>query len=591
MLRKNQIGDKVHKLLLTLRRTPPLLLENPFLLSHASSLFFRRGPYASLQYLYDRSRERYVLPHKDFLSFLHSPEQEAVRTPPAVLTSEPLVSIIIPFKDTPHLLRRCVFSLLQKATYRHVEIILLNNNSSLPQTFSLLEEFRRFPQIRVYERPGPFNYSRLNNFGASVARGDYLLFLNSDTEISNPSSLEALLAYSLREEVGAVGAKLLYPNGSLQHMGIDLSSTGEALLLFKGLSSRAQQSLGVSSLAWSPPAVMGACLMVRKEWYEEVRGMDERLSIYYNDIDLCLRLSALGKRCVFMPDATLIHHESQTISFTPLSSTLLDEEKHFFLAKHLAFFHHRTPSFALDTPFLHHSLVREAIRLTKRLNRKFAHHSLPRLAVYTALYHGKGELLEQKPFPGVDYYCFTDDPSLRSRSWKVVYLPQVPAVRGRKDKYIKFFPEALLGNYAFSLYMDAAFRLEISPHYLVTRYLQDTSLALFSHPTRNCVYDEGQACIDLEKDDPKRIRSQVEAYCAQDYPPHNGLFYGGILLRRHGDPSLLSFMERWFQELGRYSLRDQISFPYLSSLFALPYCVIPGTPFLVAGQYRGFQRY
>jgi len=221
---------------------------------------------------------------------------------------EPLVSIVIPTRDRVELLRACVSSILQRSTWKRIEILVVDNRSSDPVT---LEYLRSLPAPhRILAYPGEFNWSAINNFAAREARGDHLLFLNNDVEVVAPDWIEAMLEHAQRPEVGAVGAKLLYPDGTVQHAGVVLGIGGFADHAFRHLSGEAPGYLGLASLVRDVSAVTGACMMVRREVFESLGGVDERLRVAFNDVDFCLRL---GERClavVYTPHALLTHHES-----------------------------------------------------------------------------------------------------------------------------------------------------------------------------------------------------------------------------------------------------------------------------------------
>jgi len=234
------------------------------------------------------------------------------------ILGNPLVSIIIPTRDRLTALKRCLDSIRDRTSYRNYEIILVNNGSKEADTLAYLGQLRRQENIQVLDHPIPFNYSALNNWGVGFARGDHLLFLNNDTEVINGEWLEALLEHSQRPEVGAVGAKLLFPNNTLQHAGvilglglIDGRPPGIAGHSHKYLRDSSHGYFGIPHIIRNYSAVTAACMMMRKEVFYEVGGFDaEHLPIAFNDVDLCLRLRERGYLIVYTPFAVLYHHES-----------------------------------------------------------------------------------------------------------------------------------------------------------------------------------------------------------------------------------------------------------------------------------------
>ncbi len=219
------------------------------------------------------------------------------------------VSIIIPTLDQPVLLRRCVHSLLTLTAYRNFEVLLIDTGSTDGRVLDFYAELAHEPRVQVLHRAGAFNYAATNNFGARRATGAHLLFLNNDVEVLEPDWLEEMLRWSQRPEVGAVGAKLLYPEGTIQHAGIVLG-VGH---LFAGAAEDYNDSLfGGPHWYRNFSAVTGACLMTRRDVFERAGEFDEAYAIAFNDVDLCLRIAAQGYRIVYTPFARLRHEEGAT---------------------------------------------------------------------------------------------------------------------------------------------------------------------------------------------------------------------------------------------------------------------------------------
>jgi glycosyltransferase involved in cell wall biosynthesis len=222
----------------------------------------------------------------------------------------PLVSIIIPTRDRAGLLKRCVESIQARTDYSPYEIIIVDNGSVEPETLAF---FRALEQqdVRVAAGSGAFNYSRLNNTAAAQARGGVLLFLNNDSEIDDAGWLTEMVSHAARAEVGAVGARLWYPDGTLQHGGVVLGLGGVAGHAFPHIPRGHPGYFNRAMLQQNCSAVTGACMAVRKTVFEELEGFDEvNLGVTFNDIDFCLRLTQRGYRVVWTPYANLIHHES-----------------------------------------------------------------------------------------------------------------------------------------------------------------------------------------------------------------------------------------------------------------------------------------
>jgi GT2 family glycosyltransferase len=235
----------------------------------------------------------------------------SVRRPPPA--PKPMVSIIVPTRDRANLLEQCARGVLEGTDYQPLELIIVDNGSTEPDALELLARLRQDPRVRVLERPEPFNFSRLNNIGVSYARGEILVLLNNDISMIRRDWLYELVANAVRPNVGAVGARLLYPNGSLQHGGVVLGIgpiPPVAGHLCVGAPAEDPGYLGHLVLARNVSAVTAACLAIRREVYDEAGGLDESIAVAFNDVDLCLRLRARGYDIVWTPAAELYHHES-----------------------------------------------------------------------------------------------------------------------------------------------------------------------------------------------------------------------------------------------------------------------------------------
>lgn len=224
---------------------------------------------------------------------------------------EPLVSIIIPNKDQKAVLKRALDSVFGKTTYRNYEIVIAENNSETDEIFAYYRELEKtHGNVRVVTWDKEFNYSAVNNFAAGHARGEYFLFLNNDVEVISPDWIEEMLGYCQREDVGAVGARLLYPDGSLQHCGVVVGLVGIAGHILQGEDAGKNGYFGRIAKSQDVSAVTGACMMTSKADFAAAGGFDEKLAIAYNDVDYCLKLRKRGKLVVYDAWAELTHYES-----------------------------------------------------------------------------------------------------------------------------------------------------------------------------------------------------------------------------------------------------------------------------------------
>ena len=247
-------------------------------------------------------------------------EVESTRAFPTIfqikypINGEPLISIVIPNKDHVEDLRRCITSIEKKSTWKNYEIVVVENNSVEQSIRDYYKELESDPKVKIVTYEGGFNYSKINNAGVKETKGEYLLFLNNDTEVISPDWMEQLLMYAQRKDVGAVGAKLYYADNTIQHAGvvIGLGAHRYAGHTHYKMPREHLGYMGRLCYAQDVTAVTGACLMVKKSIYEEVDGLDESFTISLNDVDLCLKIREKGYLNIFTPFAELYHYESKT---------------------------------------------------------------------------------------------------------------------------------------------------------------------------------------------------------------------------------------------------------------------------------------
>lgn len=260
-------------------------------------------------------------------------------TPPSFrlkreIIGDPKVSIIIPTYNRQDLVKVCIESIKEKSSYNNYEILLIDNNSNDPESLQYFEKLKEDPVIKVLKYNKPFNFSAINNFGAAHASGDHLLFLNNDTEVINQDWIEAMLEYSQLPEIGAVGAKLLYPNDTIQHAGVILGIGGVAGHSHKDAQRSDSGYMGRILVAQDLTAVTAACMMVKKSLFLEVGGFNEKdLSVAFNDVDFCLKIYDRGYRNIYTPFAELYHYESVSRGYedTPEKIARFEREANYML--------------------------------------------------------------------------------------------------------------------------------------------------------------------------------------------------------------------------------------------------------------------
>jgi len=247
----------------------------------------------------------------------------------------PLVSILIPNRDHCRDLEKCVRSIVDSSTYRNFEILIIENGSREKRTFQLYENLKSTGYVTVLDWDDEFNYASINNFAAEHSKGEILLFLNNDTEVIDPEWIEHMLEHAQREEVGAVGAKLLHSDHTVQHAGCFIGNISGPSHLYYRFSANSSGYFQRMRIIQNVSAVTGACMMTRKELFRKVGGFDEELKMLYNDIDYCMKLQEKSYFIVWTPHALLYHREMATrgASDTPEKIAREEKEKTFFFTK------------------------------------------------------------------------------------------------------------------------------------------------------------------------------------------------------------------------------------------------------------------
>lgn len=225
----------------------------------------------------------------------------------------PTVTILIPNKDHIETLKVCIDSILAQTTYQNYEIIIIENNSGEQKTFDYYEQLIKNPKINVfYFKEKVFNYSKIINFGVNSSNADYIVQLNNDIEILTKDWLERMISFAQREDVGAVGVKLLYPDKTVQHAGVILGINGVAGHAHKNYPKDHHGYMSRLQIIQNLSAVTAACIMTKREIYEQVGFMDEKFAVAFNDVDFCMKIRQLDKLIVYNPLIELVHYESKS---------------------------------------------------------------------------------------------------------------------------------------------------------------------------------------------------------------------------------------------------------------------------------------
>ncbi len=318
MFRKEYDGSQDHDMILRLTKEANQICHIPKIL-----YFWRSHPGSVADNIHVKSYaiDAGIRAVKDSVeSYGEHVEVESSKAFPSIyrlkykLYEEPLVSIVIPCKDKVDYTKCCVQSILTKSSYANFEILLVDNNSKEKETWEVYQELQKNSKIRVITWKQDFNFSSINNFAVKEAKGEILLFLNNDTKVINLSWIEEMLMYAQRKDIGVVGAKLYYADDTIQHAGV-LIGVGVHRVAGHSHYKQSKENLGYMGrlfYAQNVSAITAACMMVRRNVYEEIGGFDEDFAIAYNDVDFCMRVRKNGYSIIFTPYAELYHYESKS---------------------------------------------------------------------------------------------------------------------------------------------------------------------------------------------------------------------------------------------------------------------------------------
>jgi GT2 family glycosyltransferase len=265
------------------------------------------------------------------------------------LSQWPEVGVVIPTRDGAKLLAECFAGLQDRTDYPSFETVVVDNGSTAPAAVRLLQQIAATPRFRVIRHPGPFNFSAMSNMGAQVTKARVLLFLNNDIAMLDRNWLKAMVRWAMKPDIGVVGAKLVFPDGRLQHAGVVLGFGGIAGHVYRRLPKDHRGYLDELTAPHEVTAVTGACMAVERSKFEAVSGFDaENLPVDLNDIDFCLRIAERGWSNIWSPHATLIHHQSATRGF--------DRDPFALYRKERAYFVDRWAHVIRDDPYFHPGL-------------------------------------------------------------------------------------------------------------------------------------------------------------------------------------------------------------------------------------------
>jgi GT2 family glycosyltransferase len=292
------------------------LVENTNNISHISKvIYYRRNSADLLQPKIIEAEKRAIGEHLERIGCKGIIFDSAIKGTYRIqydIMDEPLVSIIIPTKDQRSSLEKCISSIVDSSTYKNFEIIIIENNSCEKETFHYYDSIKN-EKIRIIKWENEFNFPQIINFAVQHSKGDYCLYMNNDTEVITPSWIEQMLMYAQRPEIGAVGAKLYYPDNTIQHAGGVFGILDCCSHVYVGYNKNEAGYMNRLQIAQNISWITGACMMVKKSLHEKLEGWDVRYKIRFNDVDFCIKLLSEGYLNIFTPYAELYHYDSKSI--------------------------------------------------------------------------------------------------------------------------------------------------------------------------------------------------------------------------------------------------------------------------------------
>lgn len=316
MFRKSFDGSQDYDMVLRLTEQAKHIVHVPKILyywrAHKNSVADNIG---AKPYTLDAAR-RALAEHLERIGLRGAVEDSAIPSTYKInylIAGNPKVSIIIPNMDYVDTLRTCVNSIFEKTSYSNYEVVIVENNSKQKETFDYYEQLKENDKVKIVTWPDKFNYSAINNYGIrEAASGEYVLLLNNDIEVITPDWIQEMLMFAQRKDVGAVGAMLYYPDDTIQHAGVILGIGGVAGHSHKYFQRGSYGYMSRATIAQNLSAVTAACMLIRRDVWDEVEGLDEQYQVAFNDVDLCMRIRQAGYLIVWTPYAELYHYESKS---------------------------------------------------------------------------------------------------------------------------------------------------------------------------------------------------------------------------------------------------------------------------------------
>ncbi|MFE0558224.1 glycosyltransferase [Paenibacillus sp. NPDC058910] len=481
-----------------------------------------------------------------------------------------MIDVVICVHNGLDTVKACLESIHDKTT-QEINAIIIDDGSDKPTRQYLEQRARRF-DYKLIRHDKAQGYTASANQGLKQSTSRYCVLLNSDTVVTDQwleRLTETMESDSRNGIVGPLSNAASWQ--SIPHL--DRSQNG----LWPGMTIDQMAELVNRASDKIFPRVMllnGFCLMIRKEVIERIGYFDEKNFPvgYGEEDDYCLRARAADFKLKVATHCYIYHQKSASFG-SDRRKELASNGKAALYRKH----GEKTVKQSVQEMVEHQSLkeTRAKLKWLLACRKQIGTRNQRKNVIYTAITGNYDELQDPVQLSKhCDYYCFTDNPQLISRTWNIIYLDKIFADTARQARWVKIMPHLLFPTYEHSVWVDGNIRIVGDIDRFILKHIGTSPLVFYKHSHRNCIYKEAEACIALKKDQEDIILKQAALYKNAGYPMNNGLIESGVILRRHNDPIVTRTMTTWWRQVIRFSKRDQISFNYVAWKNNVPFTSI-----------------
>lgn len=483
-----------------------------------------------------------------------------------------MIDVVICVHNGLDAVKQCLTS-IQKNTTQSINLIIIDDGSN-QTTKEYLEQYTKQFRCKLIRHEKPQGYTASANHGLRQSTSRYCVLLNSDTIVTGQWLERLTETMESDNRIGIVGPLSNAASWqSVPHMDIRRNGLGP------NMSIEQMAELVHQASDKNFPRVMflnGFCLMIKKDVIDRIGYFDEKNFPvgYGEEDDYCLRARTANFKLKVATHCYIYHQKSASFG-TERRKRLAQNGKAALFRKHGMERVRQSIQKMVDHRLLQET--RAKIKWILACRRQIITGSQRKNVVYTAITGNYDKLQDPSHLSKhCDYYCFTDNPRLKSKTWKVIMMDEIFADSARQARWVKVMPHLLFPTYQYSVWVDGNIRIVGNIDTFIEKYSAASPLVFYKHAHRNCIYKEADACIALKKDKKDVILKQVALYKNAGYPRDNGLIESGVILRRHNDPIVMGAMTTWWRQIISYSKRDQISFNYVAWKNKVPFTAING---------------